>query len=333
MNAIPTASVYGLSSALFVFAWILVDRKNRHMGNLLYVVLGITLISFLLPRILKAEGNLVPWKYDELLYRLDNAAGLSIVGIARVTPYWLYAVVAVVYKSLPWSITFWAGMHLSRPWGEYGAMSRAFLNCYATTGPLFLILPACGPSYALQHFRGSTDPFVLADLPNAIPSMHICSAFLLLIFAGPTARWQRILMLYLLGTAAGTILVGEHYFVDWLPAIPFAFFGAFAARRQYRRAALNLAVTLSLILMLRFAGPSLIAHPAVLWLLSAATACLGAHQLRIAWPWQARLHATLAAFRTAIGSRTACRRPLDPYAGGAGQGDQQRRHTEAERYC
>jgi hypothetical protein len=198
-------------------------------------------------------------------------------------PYSLFLLFVIVYKSLLWVITLWAALHLRHSWGRFDALVSAFALSYIAAGLLYLIVPACGPAFALSGFRGSPSPMLLSCEPNAIPSMHFASALLLVLFAGPN-RWMRVLsILFLFGTALGTVLAGEHYFIDWIVAIPMACFAEATVRRSFKEAIAYLAIAGMWMLLIRFVGVDLIAHPSILWVLAALTLLGGAGIVCRAW--------------------------------------------------
>jgi len=282
-NGVPTASVYGLSSAITAFIWLLTRRNDRNAGKILYFILGVTLAAFFLPTLLEVDNRLLPWKYDRLLYEVDRAMVISILRISAVTPDWLFLTFCLIYKSLPWVMTILAAVNMTRTGDHYRQMVTAFVVAYGIAGFLYIIVPACGPAYAMKWFNGSVAPMILNEAPNAMPSLHMTSAVLLLIFCG-TGRWWRCAMaVYLIGIAGGTVLAGEHYFIDWLPALPLALFATFFARREYSHAVMNLSLVVFFLLLLRMVGPSMVAHPAILWLMAIATAWSGSRDLAAIW--------------------------------------------------
>jgi hypothetical protein len=290
LNFVTQAAAYGISCSFLLFAWVAMHRgRGPDLGRVLHLVLGITLVyGTVLPAVMQVEKRLVPYKYDELLYHLDEAMGVTVMDFSRATPDWAYLPFAITYKSLAWVMTIVALVHVAQPWGRYGALVRAFIVAWVAAPVLYLLVPACGPAYTLAHFRHSLDPMVFSGDPNAIPSMHFGSALLLLIFAGPSVRWRIGLALYLIGIAAGTVLAGEHYFIDWLPSIPLVFAAARLVSRDYPRAAANFAGVLGWLLLIRFAGPWLAAHPNALRGLAVITVLAGARALRAEWNFAPR---------------------------------------------
>jgi hypothetical protein len=285
LTFVTQAAVYGISCSLLLFAWSVTHRgRGPDLGRVLYLILGITLVyGTVLPAVMEVERRLVPYKYDELLYSLDKAMGVTVIDLSRVTPYWAYVPFAITYKSLAWMMTVVALVHVARPWGRYRTLVHAFIAAYVAAPVLYLLAPACGPGYTLAHYRQSLDPMVFSGDPNAIPSMHFGSALLLLVFAGPSVRWRIGLAVYLIGIAGGTVLTGEHYFIDWLPSIPLVFAAARLVNRDYPRAAAYFAGVLGWLLAIRFAGPWLVAHPNALRGLAIITIVAGVRALRTEW--------------------------------------------------
>lgn len=172
--------------------------------------------------------------YDHAFYTADLSLGGDIsawIGkISREFPLLLTAL-TLAYKQLPAMLIFayWHHGHALRP-GPQPLLAFA-LSVPITT--LFLFVPAYGP---LQIF-GTLFPFeVPAEfssytriapkdtlIHNAMPSMHMLWALLLLFISLHYPLWVRAVMaVFALLTAGATMALGEHYFVDLLVALPLA---------------------------------------------------------------------------------------------------------------
>lgn len=290
---IAISTAYGVSCAVAAFFWAVTHRKDQRIGKVLYSVLGIALMySFAFPLLLKFEDSLVPWKYDALLYRLDGCLGVSVEGYLRILPHSLSMVFTATYQALLWVITIWGCLHLTQKWGNFRALVTAFITGYAVVGFLYLIVPACAPAYTpIETYRtGSIAPTLLHSYPNAMPSMHVASALILVLFAGPSRGLRAFSILFLIGTCFGTVL-GEHYFVDWAGSIPFACFAVAVGLREKRKAAIYLIVTLALLLLIRFAGPILVEHRWIFRLLVVAMLGIGVEAVYRAWRCGRKLNA------------------------------------------
>lgn len=277
-------AVYGVSCSLVTLPWALTHRKDQRIGKALCAILAIAVMyDWAFPKLLNFEDHLVPWRYDDVLLLLDRAMGLSVVSFDLALPDWLWIAFALAYKSLLWMVTLWGFLHLTKPWGKFRALATAFVTSYAIVGFLYLIVPASGPAYTPVTTRhGMAAPILLGGQPNAMPSMHVASALILVLFAG-TNRWLRaISILFLIGTAGGTVL-GEHYFVDWAGSIPFACFAVALGLGEKRKAAIYFSATIAWLLLIRFAGPLMVEHPAILQVTVLGIAVLGADAVIRAW--------------------------------------------------
>jgi len=165
---------------------------------------------------------------------------------------------------------------LKRRDGKPGKLLLAYLITFFAGPCLYLIVPACGPRHAFKSVFPMGDPNVGPTLvslnywPNAIPSLHVATALLLVFFAGKSRLLRGIAWFYLGGTALAT-LAFEHYAIDLVVAVPFACFAALLAERQIRPALANLGLVLAWLLAIRFATPALAAYPLVLRILALAT--------------------------------------------------------------
>ena len=286
------STVYGISCAMAAFLWAITHRNDQRVGKVFHSVLGITVMyGWIFPALLRVENYLTPWKFDPMLNALDGALGLSVLTFSNSLPRWLWIVFAVIYKSLLWMITFWGWLHLKRPRGTFRALVAAFVTSYVIAGFLYLIVPACGPAYVpISIFQNKSFwPMLLQGEPNAMPSMHVASALMLVLFAGES-RWLRaISILFLAGTACGTVL-GEHYFVDWAGAVPLACFAESLGRGEKRRAVTYLAITLAWLLLIRLAGPAMIRYPITLWIAVVAMLAIGVDAVNRAWRYCSKVN-------------------------------------------
>ena len=146
MHGLPTASAYGLICAPLVFAWMATDKEHiKRRGYLLYFVLAVTLYGIIAPSLLAAESAWFPMKYDPVLFRLDAALGFSVFAFSAAVPDKLYVPLALVYKSMPFMVTMWGGLHLTQSWGRFRGFAWSLGLAYGIGGMFYLIVPACGP--------------------------------------------------------------------------------------------------------------------------------------------------------------------------------------------
>jgi len=216
--------------------------------------------------VLGAANEVLPLKFDCHLYLIDKALGGSPAfpagRLVRGAP---WVILRFIYDSLPAVTVVWYWMNLKRQNGRVAF--TAFAVNLLIGSCLYLIVPACGPAFAFEN-RFPLDPVgVSAQLiavnasPNAIPSLHVSSAILLVVLAGRHAVVRFIAWVYLAGTAAATMVLGEHYLIDLVVAVPFACFAALIAQGQTRRALGNLALATAWLVSIRWATPLIIAHP------------------------------------------------------------------------
>jgi hypothetical protein len=155
-------------------------------------------------------------------------------------------------------------------------------------GPLiYAILPACGPIYAfggqwLHPAAVSAQAIRLPGFPNAFPSLHVGTAFVLLLFA-PGRVWKGVALLFFAGTCLAIFATGEHYVIDLIPGLAFGAFAAAIGMQKHLRAATYLALTLAWSLSVRFASSILIALPIVTRIFATLTVALAGFALWMSW--------------------------------------------------
>ncbi len=224
--------------------------------------------------------------YDHLLYAFDGT-------LLRIPP---GQTVAALWHSIPWiataSGTAYQGLlifpPLYRGWalfrGHRGSSSVNAMHAFAAAGVVGFILyqacPAEGPVYAFgarfpDHLPDWSDvslaPYLSAGVHNAIPSMHMTWALLVLWSAfelGPLAI--AIAGAFAGFTALATLGTGEHYLVDLVVAVPLASAVWSAFRRDKPRVALGLGLVFGWLIYLR-SGAFLLCPGVINWVLIAAT--------------------------------------------------------------
>jgi hypothetical protein len=237
--------------------------------------------------ILNLTTRLHPQTYDLYLYAADAGFRLplcawitKLVGGSRV----LLQSCSLVYESLPLAVSLLFAYQRSGKRTLPVKVLPAFLGGGAAAYLLYNILPATGPRYIFGRTLPAAMPALhlvtVGDAArNAVPSMHLACALLILWACGPLGKWVRgIAALYLALTILATIGFGEHYVVDLIAAVPYALALAAACatsgwRRNFRVIATGAGLTLAWIVALRF-GNFLFQSVVFTWLASAGTVAL-----------------------------------------------------------
>jgi hypothetical protein len=216
--------------------------------------------------------NGFPVKYDHILNAIDSRCLFDASlcwKLALKSRFWQEFSDLVYYSLQNVTMLWYAWLFLA---GRSAVkMLKALIIAY-TIGPLlYMLVPACGPLYA-----GPGSGLVrLSGLPNCVPSLHLATAVLFVIYRPKNAL---ILSLaFTIGTAFATLATGEHYVIDLLLAVPFACFAADAANSRWMTAGIAFLVVLAWALGIRFLAGSLIAHPGIsrsLFLFGLFPACL-----------------------------------------------------------
>jgi hypothetical protein len=260
-----------------------------------------SLVFFVLSaqRALSLANLLYPKTYDLYLYLADGSFGFQpsfLMGRAMAYSSVLRIAAQLTYVSLPFVMAVVYALRLpkqaERPsWDMITLFLLAGLGGWA----LYNIVPATGPAYvfgASFPWQSLPDPAlkrlfmeqipVNGDIPrNAIPSLHMAWVLLLYWNGKHLSRSLQIfLSIYLALTVVSTLGTGEHYFVDLIAGIPFAFtvqaIVAPGVQRPFSRRVIaaisGLALTLFWLLLVRLGGKVLLASPILPWGLLAATA-------------------------------------------------------------
>jgi len=284
------------AAVLLAIIWMIRDTKDKVRPLLVIALLVNLFYGILLGIFMSAEGSLLPWKYDAVLWRLDAALGLPTQAMARALQGHWHAPLQTSYQLMVPLMIAW--FLVVRRAGRGGALILAYVAELLTGPLLYAIVPACGPVYAFKadwlHATPKLELMRLPEMPNAFPSLHIGTAFVLLLFA--PGRWSRAVATTLFTlTAMATIASGEHYLIDLLPGIAFGCFAAETGLRRLRPALAMLGLALTWSLLVRFEYVRLIAHPAALRVLAGVTVAAAAVTVSRFW----RLPAAEAGSRSA----------------------------------
>lgn len=276
LAALQNPAFIAILALVLAVVWMLRDETDK-TRPLLVIALTVNLFyGFFLTFFMGREGALLPWKYDHVLFRIDAALGLPAYAIAQPLQGPWRTALTVVYQLMVPMMIAWFLVLRSRT-----ARAALVLTYVAEliTGPLlYVLLPACGPIYAfgaqwLDPPPVDANAIRLAGMPNAFPSLHIGTAFVLVLFA-PGRVWRVVALAFLVGTALATLSTGEHYVIDLAAGLIFGCFAASLGCRRYRAALVYLAVVIAWSFSIRFASVFLLDHPAVVRIAAALTVLL-----------------------------------------------------------
>jgi hypothetical protein len=244
--------------------------------RLLLVMLALVTFEQFANAYMDWAGRFTPLKFDYFLQLVDKNLGVSAFSVARLFSAWQVSLLLVIYLSLIWAMLSWHWVVMKSGDGRPNRLLIAYLINFVAGPGLYLVVPGRGPRHAFGAAFPMGSPDVapvlvpLSGWPNAIPSLHVSTALLFLLFAGKSRVRRGIAWSYLAGTVGAT-LAFEHYLIDVIVAVPFACFAALAAEGKFRKALSNFALVLAWLLAIRFATPALVAYPIVLRTLALAT--------------------------------------------------------------
>lgn len=184
------------------------EKRRQDMittiGFLVYVMFGIEVLS----RLPKLHSN-----YDEYLLKADSFLGYNTREFAdRLAHHWFAWIFLIAYVMLPYVMIFAWSIEQNPVMRRAVVIGGLFcLVCYA-------LCPAVGP----WHYDWQLHQ-VIGDAPdNCMPSMHFTWALLFAMNA--RRKWLRYsLWIYVAMIEVATVGLGEHYLVDLIVALPFAY--------------------------------------------------------------------------------------------------------------
>jgi hypothetical protein len=287
LSILLSPSVMAMAALFLSVVWMLRDETDKTRPLLVIAMVINFFYGTLLLFVMNRENGLVPWKYDYVLFKLDDVLGVSAASVAA----WLHhgprLPLAVVYEVMVPMMIAW--FLVARRYGSAAPLVLAYVTEMVAGPLLYAVVPGCGPRYAfgkawLQPPVVQAGVIRLSGMPNAFPSLHLATALLFVFFA-QGRLWRTVALSYLVLTAAATISTGEHYVIDLVPGMAFGCFAAYAGRRKLFQAGFFLAMVLAWSLGVRFAYGFLLAHPGVVRGFAAFTAA--AVLVAIALEWRA----------------------------------------------
>lgn len=219
---------------LGLFVWMLFRPYSTSPWKIFALIVVLAVDPFTLAT-LRTLSHAYPLKYDYVLQVLDQALGLTAFQIARRLTAWDRTFLFVIYQVLVNAMVAWYGIHLVIRKGEPRKLLYGYLIVFVVGGCLYGVVPAMGPRYAfgalfpMGNPNVAAVPALLEGYPNAMPSLHMATAVLLVLFTGRNRWLLAFALLFLAGTVAAT-LAFEHYVIDLVVAVPFACFAAELAR-------------------------------------------------------------------------------------------------------
>jgi len=230
-------------------------------------------------------ANSIPLRtYDHLLYAFDGvllriAPGQTVAALWSTFP-WIGVAASTAYQCLLIFPPLYRGWALNRGLRSGVNLMHAFVAAGVAGFIFYQVCPAEGPVYAfgaqfpnhLPDWREvSLAPYLSAGVHNAIPSMHMTWALLVLWSAFELGPLALALAGGLVGlTLLATLGSGEHYLVDLVVSVPLAFAVWNAFRRDKLRAALGFSLVCAWLIYLR-SGAFLLCPSIVNWIFIAAT--------------------------------------------------------------
>jgi len=270
----------GILVLAFSIWWMLRKPEDRTRPWLVLALVMNLFYGFLLTTFMTGEGSLLPWKYDHILYHLDQSLGIHAASIARpLQGSWRLPLLFAYQAMIPMMVLWFL---VADRYGKRGSVVPAYAAELAVGPLLYSVAPGCGPIYAfgaqwLHPPAVPADTIRLGGMANAFPSLHAATALILVLFA-PTRLARSFALVFLAATLMATLSTGEHYLIDLVPGLAFGTFAASVGLARIRQAVGFLVIATSWSLAVRLASAFLIAHPllvrsgAVLTLLLVAAA-------------------------------------------------------------
>lgn len=245
---------------LFLVCWVgftlvgltmIVRRKCEWVGAKLVVVASMApLFNFVVLHNLEWLTSLNLPNYDLYVFKADALMGSPGFRIAQlVQPHHIaMSVLEFVYRNILAAVLLTAGMLVLTGRPVRRPLSAFFVN--AVLAPLvYLVFPVCGPLFTFPKYpvipqNVSAHKLYVSSTPNSIPSVHMSTALLVLVFCWDVPIVRYLGLAFAILTTVATVANGQHYFIDLVSAVPWAV-GALYVTHAFpvRTAAIKLSAT------------------------------------------------------------------------------------------
>jgi hypothetical protein len=247
----------------FSIWWMLRKTEDKTRPWLVLALVMNLFYGFFFTKFMTSEGSLLPWRYDYILYHLDQSLGIHAAAIARPLQGFWRVPLLVAYQLIVPMMIFW--FFVASRYGKRGSVIPAYAAELGVGPLLYAVAPGCGPLYAfgaqwLHPPAVPADTIRLSGMPNAFPSLHVATALIFVFFA-PTRLARAFSLVFLAATCMATLSTGEHYVIDLVPGFAFGAFAASLGLVRIRQAVGFLIVAFSWSVAVRIGSAFLIAHP------------------------------------------------------------------------
>jgi hypothetical protein len=187
-------AIIGTLALFLSVLWMLKDERDKTRPMLVFALTLNLVFGFLLTVFMGREGGLFPWKYDSVLFRMDESLGVLTAPIARPLQGLGRIPLVVVYQLMVPMMICW--FLVTRYRNRRGSVVLAYVAELVAGPLLYAVLPACGPVYAfgaqwLHPQEVAANTTRLIGMPNAFPSLHIGTALVFVLLA-PGKMWRGV---------------------------------------------------------------------------------------------------------------------------------------------
>jgi hypothetical protein len=212
-----------------VWRWFTVPTDARRCEYLLLIAIYTLIVTPVAQAAAESLSRFRPMKMDLYAYAADGYLGQPAFVLGRMAaPHvWAKVLLDVAYGLLPMGVIVTLSAHVWRRSASVSSMVWAFVINLAAAPLFYLLLPVCGPVFAFPMFPldpGHVIPHMMRinAAPNAVPSVHMSTALLMVWFSRKNGAGLTLAMVYLVLMVAATLASGQHYAVDLLAAVPYA---------------------------------------------------------------------------------------------------------------
>lgn len=216
-------------------------KQNKEHAQVYFLFIALfTLMSWATSSALDITKIIFPHVHDYNIYRIDAAFGNvtnSMMTWFNRTHAVLQIFISEMYAILGLLLFFVVALNIRYGYTEQYNILRVLIVPFGLAFVCYSIIPVSGPIYAfLSEYYPSNMPSTdtieggvkfLGPVPrNGMPSMHLTGALLIWLLTAnlPKKIYFVFATFFVIATALATIVLGEHYLLDLVVALPFAGF-------------------------------------------------------------------------------------------------------------
>jgi len=226
---------YAVTAASAVTYLYMLVAGRRSFSETVKIVAPVWLIVLSVPisgSFINFTGTFTSQTYDRYLFLFEEQLGVRIAVVFQILvtkgPQWLTPFLQIVYGSVPAMVALHFGFDKTKHW----PMPLVVVLSSIAGAALYLVYPAVGPEFTVENYYNIMFPTTHVDfldlskaqaVRNCMPSLHAAWGYFFLWNSSTFSRAVRyVFWLFGVLTLVAAVVIGRHWFIDLIVALPFA---------------------------------------------------------------------------------------------------------------